>query len=153
MKFYLVFIYISIVLLFNFEKDMKATAIKTTALVVLLFMVITVSKATPPVCSITLIDANYTTSVDYYGYLQCWWMNGGIPQQVGGNIAFMGLTLNSLNPVPLTWGLPVETDENVYIIRAYGFKVGTPAMSNPSYSVWFNNNYYNNNTISVTIKF
>jgi hypothetical protein len=133
---------------------MKTKILKFTALVALFFTVITTSNALPPVCSITLVDPGYTTYSDYYGHLECWWMNGGIPQKVGGDITFFGLNLNSLNPVQLDWGLPVETDNNVYIIRAYGYSsVNGAASSNPSYSAWFNNYYYNNDIISVTIRF
>jgi hypothetical protein len=132
---------------------MKTKILKFTALVALFFMVVTTSNALPPVCSITLVDNTYTYYGNYSGHLECWWMNGGIPQKVGGDIGFTGLNLNSLNPVQLDWGLPVETDDNVYVILAYGLEGLNQAIPNPARSAWFNNYYYNNDIISVTLRF
>ena len=108
---------------------------------------------TYPSASIILVDNNYSGPTPYSGTIYGGYQYGGIPYLLSGSVTFNGLTLNSLNPVLLPWTLPIDTDENIYILRVVAVKSGAPSSPSPAYSSWFNSSYYLNNYIAVTVRF
>lgn len=81
-------------------------------------------------------------------------MLNGIPYIVGSQ-TFYNLNPNAVNPLNLPWGLPIDTDDNIYILRAEAYNNGTIQANNfPAYSQWFNTDFYdNNNNINITVFF
>jgi len=132
---------------------MKTNYFRITALFVLLLLAITTVHG--QIASITLVDANYTYNSDYQGSIYCVYYNNGSPIPLAGSVAVGGLNQTSLNPFTLTWILPVDTEENVYILKVYITKLSLSQNSNPypASSAWFNTYYYYNNTIPVTVRF
>ena len=65
------------------------------------------------------------------------------------------LSANIVNYISLPWELPIDTEDNIYILQAYVYDGnGTPATNNPIYSGWFNTDFYNNNNnINITAYF
>ena len=128
---------------------MKTKMLKIAAFVALFLLIF--SGANAQTCSISIIDPTPTSI--YGGQIALYYLNGGIPTPVGNPISVNSLNPNSLNTRPLTWGLPIDTEENIYIL--YGYITENGAQSNPvvSNSVWFNTYYYFNNLITVTVRF
>jgi hypothetical protein len=136
---------------------MKTKFFTISALVALFMMILSSSSAqTYPSASIILVDNNYINPTDYRGTIYGYYMWGGIPTPLSGTTTFGSLTLNSLNPVPLPWTLPYDTDQNIYRIFVVAEKnvSGTWVPSSPpnAYSTWFNSNYYQNDFITVTCR-
>lgn len=132
---------------------MKAKNVTGAALITLFCLCVSVANAQViPSTSISIIDN--TPSGPYHGSIALYYLNNGTPVPVGTPITVTGLALNSLNQIPLTWGLPEETDENVYILVVQLFDSSNiPSVPNTFYSSWFNTPFYYNNTIPVTVRF
>lgn len=103
-------------------------------------------------CAFRISDP--TPSGSYQVTLTLGYMLNGIPYIVGSQ-TFYNLTPNAVNPISLPWNLPIDTDENIYILRAEAYNNVTIQANNfPAYSQWFNTDfYYNNNNINITVYF
>ena len=136
---------------------MRTKILKFSALIALFTIMISSAFAQSyPSASITLVDNSYTYYGDYQGTIYGYYLNGGIPTPLsGGTAAIGGLTLNSLNTIALPWTLPIDTQQNIYIIKIVVQKLSTGQYSNPNpaSSSWFNTYYYYNNLIPVTVRF
>lgn len=103
-------------------------------------------------CAFRISDP--TPSGNYQVTLTLGYMLNGIPYIVGSQ-TFYNLNPNAVNPLNLPWGLPIDTDDNIYILRAEAYNNGTIQANNfPAYSQWFNTDFYdNNNNINITVFF
>jgi hypothetical protein len=128
---------------------MKTKILKIAALIALFIMII--SSANAQTCSISIIDPTPTSN--YGGQIALYYLNGGIPTPVGNPISVTGLNPNSLNSRNLTWELPIDTEENIYILHALITEGGSSSNPQISSSIWFNTYYYFNNQITVTVRF
>ena len=96
---------------------MRTKILKFSALIALFTIMISSAFAqTYPSASIILVDNNYNNPTDYRGTIHGYYVYGGIPTPLTGVATFYSLTINSLNPVPLPWTLPIDTDQNIYRI-------------------------------------
>jgi Na+/H+ antiporter NhaB len=132
---------------------MKANFIKATALVAFLCIFISVSQAQSyPSVSISIIDN--TPDEPYWAYVSLFYLYNGVPTQVGSTITITDLYINSINARNLPWSLPVETEDNIYIlvVQAYD-NYNNPSYPPTAYSAWFNSPYYYSNLIPVTVRF
>lgn len=110
-----------------------------------------ISTVTAQTCGLKITDPSASGS--YNVTLTLGYVDGGTYYIIGSQ-NYTNLTPNAVNSLSLPWGLPIDTDDNIYILRAVAFNGTTPAYNNPAYSAWFNTDFYdNNNDINIIVYF
>ena len=132
---------------------MKANLFKAIALVAFFCVFISESYAQSyPSVSISIIDN--TPNEPYWANVSLIYLNNGVPTQIGSTITINGLYINSINARTLPWGLPIETEDNIYILVVQAYDNNNNSSYPPTaYSAWFNSPYYYSNLIPVTVRF
>jgi hypothetical protein len=120
-------------------------------IVLAFFFLSFISTVTAQTCALKISDP--TASGSYSATITFGYMYGGIPYVVGSQ-SFFGLVPNDVNNItPLPWGPPIDTDDNIYILRAEVYNGLTHANNFPAYSSWFNSTFYFYNNINIIAYF
>ncbi len=129
---------------------MKAKFCK--AIIVTFFFLAFISAGIAQTCELKISDPTPTAAGSYYATITVVYNLGGI--HLVGSSTFYGLNPNDVNSIGLTWTIPIDTQANIYILRADVYDGNNVAANNnPIYSAWFNSSFYYNNTINVIATF
>lgn len=121
------------------------------AFLAILFLAL-ISTGTAQTCGLRITDPTPTANGTYYATITVVYNHGGI--YLVGTQTFYGFSANIVNPINLPWDVPIDTQANIYILRADVFDGNsTAANNNPVYSAWFNTDFYYNSPINVTAYF
>ncbi len=121
---------------------MKRISLKISAIVLFVFLCFSTTMLRAQTCELKISDS--TASGPYTVTLSLYYINGGITYLVDSPMNVIYPTPGSYS-VPLTWGLPIDTRENIYILRVTGIDGNSvSASNNPAYSQWFNTPFYEN---------
>ncbi|NCA76704.1 MAG: hypothetical protein EOM90_10235 [Alphaproteobacteria bacterium] len=121
---------------------MKRISLKISAIVLFVFLCFSTTMLRAQTCELKISDS--IASGPYTVTLSLYYINGGISYLVDSPMTVI-YSISGSYSVPLTWGLPIDTRENIYILRVTGIDGNSvPASNNPAYSQWFNTPFYEN---------